>query len=95
MFSKIKALKDVRNQAKKIEHILADIIAEGKSHGVIVRMNGKQEIIELTIPEDLDRTRIANAVKDALAEAMKGLQKEVQSAIKNAGGLPDMSKLGM
>ena len=95
MFSKIKAIRDMRSQAKKIDSTLSGVIAEGKSHGVLIKMNGRQDILELTIPDDLERTRIANAIKEALADVMHKLQKEVKSAIKDAGGLPDMSKLGM
>ena len=95
MFNKIKAIRDLRSQAKTIEHALSGVQATGTAQGVSLTMNGKQEILALTIPETLDRAKIASAVQHALAECLRDLQKGVQKAIKENGGLPDMSQLGL
>lgn len=95
MFNKIKALKDVRSQAKAIESALEGVSASGTSKGVQVTVNGKQEITKIDIPEDLDRDKIADAIINAANEATKAVQKDVQKAVKDMGGLPDMSQFGM
>ena len=95
MFNKIKALKDIRSQAKELEKVLADVTATGSSKGLTVTINGKQEILSLDIPEDMDRDKIADALKEALNSAFKDIQKDVQKAMKDMGGLPDLSQLGM
>lgn len=95
MFNKIKALKDVRSQAKQIEKALEGVSASSTSKGLKLTVNGKQEITSIDIPEDLDRSDIGDAVKKAHNDAMKDVQKEVQKAIKDMGGLPDMSQFGM
>ncbi len=95
MFNKIKALKDVRSQAKQLEKALEDVKATGSSKGVTVTVNGKQEVISIEIPEDLEREKIADAIKDAINDAMKRIQKDAQKAIKDMGGLPDMSQFGL
>ncbi len=95
MFNKIKALKDVRSQAKQLEKALESVQATGSSKGVTVTVNGKQEVISIEIPDDLEREKIGDAIKDAINDAMKKIQKDAQKAIKEMGGLPDMSQFGM
>ncbi|MBI2476785.1 YbaB/EbfC family nucleoid-associated protein [Candidatus Uhrbacteria bacterium] len=95
MFNKIKALKDVRHQAKQIEKVLENISATGSAKGVTVVINGKQEVTSVTIADDVAREDIADAVKRAMNEATKDIQKQAQKAIKEAGGLPDLSQFGM
>lgn len=95
MFNKIKALKDVRSQAKAIEKALEGVVVTGSSRGLKVTMNGKQEITNVEIPDELDRSDIADAFKSATNEAVKDIQKEVQKVMKEMGGLPDLSQFGM
>ncbi len=95
MFNKIKALKDVRSQAKVIEKALEGVSSTGTSHGVAITLNGKQEALSVVIPDDLDRTQIAEHVKRAFGEAIKDIQKKVQAAMKEAGGMPDLSQFGL
>lgn len=94
MFNKIKALKDIRSQAKQLEKALESVTATGTDKGVRVTINGKQEVMDVTIPDDVPRDRIAEAVKRASNDALKQIQKDAQKAIKDAGGLPDMSQFG-
>ena len=94
MFNKIKALKDVRSQAKVIEKALMAIEVVGESNGVKIIMNGKQEVKSVEIP-DADKDEIARGVKNAIEDINKKLQKEIQTAMKDAGGFPDLSALGM
>lgn len=95
MFNKIKALKNVRSQAKQLEKALERVSATGTDKGVRVTINGKQEVLEVTIPDDLARDRIAEAMKGAFNDALKHVQKDAQKAIKDLGGLPDLSQFGM
>lgn len=93
MFSKIKAIKDLRDQAKKIEKLLTDIIVEGASQGLTIQLNGKQEVLAVHVPETLSHAQLGSAIQKALQDALQKLQGKVQQAIKDAGGLPDMSQL--
>ncbi|MEK7108332.1 MAG: YbaB/EbfC family nucleoid-associated protein [Patescibacteria group bacterium] len=95
MFNKIKALKDVRSQAKVIEKALEAVLSTGTSRGVEVTLNGKQEVQSIVIPPEMDRGEIAEHVKRAFNEAVKDLQKKVQQAMKDAGGMPDLSQFGL
>ena len=95
MFNKIKALKDIRSQAKELEKVLADVTATGTSKGLTETINGKQEVKSIDIPKDMDRNKIADALKEALNNAFKDIQKDVQKAMKNMTRLPDLSQLGL
>jgi len=94
MFNKIKGINDIRKQAKVIEKALKNIEVTGSSNGVEITMNGKQEILNVVIPE-ASRDDIAKGVKKAMEEVTKKLQGEIQKAMKETGGLPDLSALGM
>ena len=52
MFNKIKHLKDLRSQAKKLQDELSQEIIENEKHGITLKMNGNQEILGITLPED-------------------------------------------
>lgn len=93
MFSKLKAIKDLRSQAKKLEQMLSEIVVEGASRGLTIRMNGKQEILEVRVPTDMANAEVGTHVKKAFEETLRVLQGKVQTAMKEAGGLPDMSQL--
>ena len=95
MFNKIKALKDVRSQAKLIEKALEAITSTGSSNGLTVTINGKQEVIDVKVADDFQMSNLADAIKRAMNEAMKKIQKDAQKAIKDSGGMPDLSALGM
>ena len=47
------------------------------------------------VADTFDVKNIANAIQGAMNEAMKKIQKDAQKAIQDAGGMPDLSRLGM
>lgn len=95
MFNKLKAIKDVRSQAKQIEKALASITSTGSAKGLTITINGKQEVIDVLVADTFDMKNLADAIKGAMNEAMKKIQKDAQKAIQEAGGMPDLSSLGM
>lgn len=100
MFSKIKAIKDLRDQAKQMQNAMEEITADGSAAWgkVKVSMNGNQRILSIDIDDELlsDKAKLVSAIIEAHAEAVKNLQKEMASKMKDMGGLQDMMKnLGM
>lgn len=89
MFNKLKQIKDIRDQAKTMQSALAEIMIVGKgAHGkVMITIDGNQKVQGVKIDEDLDREKIADAVKDAFNDASKKLQKEMAAKMKDMGGL--------
>ena len=94
MFNKLKELKDMRNQGKKMKAMMDDIVIVGASSGnmVMVTINGSHDVLGVQIDDALDRAKIAAAVKDAFTDAGKKLQSELMKKMKDMGGLGDMMK---
>lgn len=100
MFSKIKAIKDLRDQAKQMQHAMDAITAKGSSAQgkVVVCMNGNQKILSIDIVDELmsNKAKLIEHLSDAHAECVKNLQKEMSEKMKDMGGIQDMMKsLGM
>lgn len=89
MFNKLKELKDLRNQGKKMKSMMDEIVVVGGSGGnkVMVTLNGSHEMLGVQIDEELDRAKIADAFKEAYADAAKKLQSEMMKKMKEMGGL--------
>lgn len=81
MFDKIKQMMEMRQEAAKLQTMLeAERIEHTGAHGKIkVIMNGKNEIIELTIHPDLmsDKAYLERLIKDTVNDAIKTVQKQM------------------
>ncbi|PJA46962.1 hypothetical protein CO172_03345 [Candidatus Uhrbacteria bacterium CG_4_9_14_3_um_filter_36_7] len=98
MFSKIKAIKDLRNQAKQMQNQLSTIMIEGSFHNkVVIKMDGNQQILSVSIADELltNKQKLEEAVKEAFQDAMKKMQKELASKMKDMGGLDALKNLGL
>lgn len=91
MFSKLKQFKDIRDQAKKIQDVLKDVVVEGAgAWGKIkMKMNGSQEVTFVSIDPELltDRAKLEAGVKEACNDTMKKAQRAMAEAMKKNGGL--------
>lgn len=70
MFDKLKQLKDL----KKIQGELEHEEAEFEKNGVKVVINGKMQIKEINLNEELNKEEQEKTVKDCINEAMKKMQ---------------------
>ena len=100
MFSKIKAIKDLRDQAKQMQNAMDEITAEGSAGWgkVKVVMNGNQKILSIDIADELmsDKAKLIETLIEAQADAVKNIQKELAAKMKDMGGMQEMMKsLGM
>ncbi|GMU25673.1 YbaB/EbfC family nucleoid-associated protein [Patescibacteria group bacterium] len=90
MFNKLKQFKDIRERAKGIQSALAKERAEGSGGWgkVKVIMDGNQKVLDVMIDESLmkDKPALANAVKDAVNDAVGKIQRIMQSKMKDLGG---------
>ena len=99
MFNKLKQIKDLRDQAKKLQSSLSEESVEGSAAWgkVTIKMNGNQEIIDINIdPEFLDpnkKSKLESALKEAFADCLKKIQKVMVTKMKTSGiSLPDLNK---
>lgn len=91
LFSKLKEIKDLRQQAKTLQGALAGETFTAESSGVSVTVNGSFELTEVRVTEELSREQVAGAFRRATNEAIKKMQKTVAQKVQAMGGL---SKFG-
>lgn len=91
VFGKLKQIKDMRDQAKKLQGAIGDEKSTAEHDGVSVTVNGSFELTDVQITRDLPREQVARAVAKAGTEAIKRMQKTVAQKIQAMGGL---GKLG-
>ena len=89
MFNKLKQIKDIRKQAKELQSKLEDVMIVGKGgHGkVMISIDGNQKVQAVQIEEGLSTEQTQDGVKDAMNDAVKKLQKELATKMKDMGGL--------
>lgn len=100
MFSKLKEIKDLRSQAKTIQSKLAqESVESSAAWGKLkLTMSGNQEVQSVTIDPELlapaKKTEVENAIKEAVNEANKKVQKVMAKKVREEGGLnlPGLSK---
>jgi len=99
MFNKIKAIKDMRTQAKKLQSGLSEITAEGEAAWgkVKIKIDGNQQILEVKIDDELlkDKTKLQDAIKEAINDAVKKIQRQMAFKMKEMGGLDALKNLGL
>ncbi len=95
MFDKIKDLYSLQKQAKQIKKELKNIHIEAEVDGIIVIIDGEQEVVKITIPEEMGGN--AKKLEDSLLKAFnKALKKSQQIAaekmkdVMGPMGLPGM-----
>lgn len=93
MLGKLKQFKDLRDQAKQMQSMMADVKATGDSEGgkVVVTLDGNMSITGLAIDDSLvasgNADKLQDAIKKAHADAMKKLQRELAMKMRDMGGL--------
>jgi len=94
MFNKLKQVNDIRKQAKAMQNQMAEIVVVGKSKkGVMITIDGNQQVQGVQIEEGLTGSALEGAVKDAFNDAIKQLQKELAQQMQNMGGLDALKDL--
>ena len=99
MFNKIKAIKDLRDKAKTMQSALSEVHCEGSAcwGKILIKLDGNQQTEEVKIDPELlsDVAKLEAGIKDAFNDAMKKLQKELASKMKDMGGLDMFKDLGL
>lgn len=98
MFSKIKAIKNLRDQAKQMQSVMNEVTAEGSAAWgkVKVTLNGNQQVLDVQMEEEVlaNRAKAQDAVKEAFNDAMKKLHVQMAGKLKDMGGLDMLKGLG-
>lgn len=92
MFDQAKNLYQLQKQAKEIKKELQNIHIEAEVEGVIVIINGEQEVVSVTIPEEAHQN--PNKLQENLVKAFnKAIKKSQQIAAEKMKGV--MGGLGL
>lgn len=95
MFSKLKQFKDLRDQAKTMQSVLAEESVTVKAAGdkIVLTMNGNMELTGLAIDDELlapdKKSKLQEGIKDAHKQALKKIQRVMAMKMKEMGGMPN------
>ncbi|MEW6610555.1 MAG: YbaB/EbfC family nucleoid-associated protein [Patescibacteria group bacterium] len=85
LFSKIKAVRDLRSQAKEMQSILKDVHVETEHKGSKIALNGNLEVESLTLNHERSASELQNDLKDLLNDALKKTQRKMAEKMKESG----------
>lgn len=88
MFNKLKQYKDLRNQAKTLQNMMAQESVTLERNGVKIVVNGNFEITELKINEELNKEKLESTIKDITNDAIRKVQRIVAEKMQSMGGMP-------
>ena len=93
MFSKLKQFKDLREQGKKLQDVLAQesVTVHAAGDGVTLTMDGNLGVSALVISDELmaldKKEKLQNAIKEAHGDALKKMQRIMAGKMQEMGGL--------
>ncbi len=94
LFGQAKDLYKLQKQAKKIKKELKNVHIEAETDGIVVTVNGEQEIIDIKIPEEmLKPENKATLQKSLIAAINKGVKKAQEVAAERMRGM--MGDMGL
>lgn len=99
MFDQLKNLKNLRDQAKKLQDSLSQIIIEESDLGgqIKLKMNGNQEIISFELAPELltseNKEKIEESIKNTFNKAKDNAQKQAAYKMQAEGGMPNIPGL--
>lgn len=85
MFNKLKQFKELRGQAQQLKTLLAGEKVEISSHGITLIMNGNQEVISLTLPNDATAQQLQQWLPDVINQAITKVQRVMATKIQQSG----------
>jgi len=92
MFDQLKQLKELRDQAKNLQNALSQQSVTVEKNGVVLVMNGNQEIKSLKINPEVSTSDLENILPKLFNEANEKVKHLMASTMQNMGGfnLPGM-----
>lgn len=85
MFNKIKDINALRKQAQDMKNMLEDEVVEAENKGIKIKMNGNQEVLEVTINPELDQETQEKYLKETFNDAVKKVQKLMATKMMGSG----------
>lgn len=95
MFDKIKDIYGLQKQAKAIKKELKNIHIEAEVDGVVVVIDGEQEVVRVTLPEnETNLKKLEDSLVKAFNKAVKKSQQIAAEKMKPIMGNLNMGGMG-
>lgn len=99
MLNKLKQFKDLREQGKKMQNLVANESVTVRTAGdkVMLTMNGNLELSAVVIDDELlspnYKEKLQNAIKEAHKDALKKMQRTIATKMQQSGdfNIPGLS----
>ena len=91
MFSKLKQIKDLRDQAKVMQNVLGKESVTETKNGISITMNGNMEVTELKIDNNANGTALEKDVKECVNNTIKRVQRLMAKKMQEMGGIPGLN----
>ena len=88
MFNKLKQYKDLRDQAKTLQNMMAQQTITVEKNGVKLTINGNFEITTLNINNELSKESLERTLTDCFNDATKKIQRVLAEKMQGMGGMP-------
>lgn len=89
LFSQLKQITDLKDQAKKLQKELETEVIESEKSGIKVTINGNQEIQKIEIIDQnllTNKEKLENNTKDAINDAIKKIQMVMAKKMQSMSG---------
>jgi len=86
MFSKIKHLKDLRNQAKTMQNALAEEVITVERSGIKLTIDGNQEVRSLTFERELPKDELERELPKLINEANEKIKRIMAQKMQSMAG---------
>ncbi|MBU4422039.1 YbaB/EbfC family nucleoid-associated protein [Candidatus Parcubacteria bacterium] len=99
MFDKLKGLKNMQEQAKKMQSELSSQRTTTSEGGVVLTLDGNMELFDIRINESLltpeKKNNLETLIKIAHRKATKQAQKQMAKKMRESGGLGNLGIPGI
>lgn len=99
VFSKLKEFKDLRDQGKKLQDLLAgeSVTVKTANDKIVLTIDGNLQISGLALDDEIlnpsKKDKLISGIKEAHAEALKKMQRTIATKMQSMGGfnMPGMN----
>lgn len=83
MLNNLKDLYQLQSKAREMQKKLADEVIEVAKDGIKIRMNGKQEILSIELPDNLSKSKQEENLKKLFNSAIQQVQQLMAKQMMN------------
>lgn len=90
LFSKLNQIKDLKTQAKQMQDVLSQETVDVERNGIKIKMDANQKILNLSIPDGVEKSLIESTVPNLINEGNDKVRKILAEKMKSGEiSIPD------